>query len=78
MTLYDLGIEYLNQADILYNKALILRDEARFARGSIAEDINSRSLKFFTMAIECRRTGKYLVSYYEYETNAKCKTQSAK
>ena len=78
MTLCDLGKQYLNQAEILYNKALILRDEAKTAKGSLAEDINSRSLKFFTMAIECRRTGKYLVSYYECETNAKCKTQSAK
>ncbi len=65
MTLYDLGKEYLNQAEILYNKALILRDEAKSQRGSLAENINNRSVKLFSMAIECRRTGNYLVSYYE-------------
>lgn len=65
MTLYDLGIQYLNQSEMLYEKAQILREKTKTLRGSVAEEMNTKSTTLFSMAIECRRTGEYLVEYYK-------------
>lgn len=64
MTLYDLGMEYLKESEMLYKKAQNMREKTKKLRGSIAEEMNTKSTTLFSMAIECRRTGKYLTEYY--------------
>ena len=64
MTLQVLGAEYLRQAKVLQKRLHQLREQAKINDDPI---LQQRIYYLTTEVTECRKTGEYLLHYYEEE-----------
>ena len=71
MTLYELGKEYLSQADNLHTLILNYSAQAKTLSGIRLYEINSQIVTLREMERETRIIGKQLTEYYEKSNSAK-------
>ncbi len=64
MTLYELGLEYLAQEAVLRKRLAKLREEAKQRETPL---LLRRIYYLTTEAAACKKTGEYLIHYYEEE-----------
>lgn len=65
MTLFEMGEEYLRQAENVKNQILLLRGRSKQATGLELYRIRGDILRLYTIARELKSTGNYLIHYYE-------------
>lgn len=67
MTLYELGMEYLQQDVALRRRVAQLKRKLPQLRGEASREMEARIRGLYEMARDCRLTGQYLIHYYDKE-----------
>lgn len=67
MTLYELGMEYLQQDVALRQRVAQLKQKLPQLRGEESREMEARIRGLYEMARDCRLTGQYLIHYYDKE-----------
>ncbi len=65
MTLYQLGKEYLTQANRIIKKVQILNNESKQLEGNRLLEMKRRIYSLYSDAIELKQTAHKLMNYYE-------------
>ena len=63
-TLYELGQEYLQQADVIRDRIVRERRAMHELHGEAKRRARIKLLRLYEMARECDTTGEYLCTYY--------------
>ena len=67
MTLYELGVEYLEQDAMLRQRVAQLKRRLPGLRGEASREMEARIRGLYEMAREGRLPGQYLIHYYDKE-----------
>ena len=67
MTLYELGMEYLQQDVALRRRVAQLNQKLAQLRGVASWEMEAGIRGLYEMARDCRLTGQYLIHYYDKE-----------